>query len=116
MRPADLSGDDLPVGLGLKLTINGGARVQVVDEQHAVPHENLVLDCHALADEGVALDLAPRADHDVLLDLDERADPRVVADLAAVQVNERVEGDVSAQPDVRRDPDEVGWIHSFVSR
>ena len=36
--------------------------VEVVDEHHAVPHEDLVLDRHAFADEGVALDLAPGAD------------------------------------------------------
>jgi hypothetical protein len=82
--PAHLRGDHPPIGLGLKLTKNGSTRVQIVDEHHAVPHEDLVLDRHTFADEGMALDLAPRADHDVLLDLDERADPCVVADLATV--------------------------------
>jgi hypothetical protein len=108
--------DQLPIGVALKLTISRCAGVQVVDEHHAVPHEDFVLDCHAFADKGVALDLAPRANHGILLDLDERSEPGVVADLAAIEVNERVQADVFAQPDVRRDPNEVGRIRSFVSR
>ena len=109
-------GNHLPVGLGLEPAVGRRARVEIVDEHDPVADEDLVLDRHALADERVALDLASGADHGVLLDLDEGADPGVVADLASIEVNERVQGDVFAQPDVRRDPDEVGRIRSLVSR
>src|SRR5579883_3084140 len=116
-RPtADPRRDHPPVRLRLEPPVGGRVGVEVVDEHHAVPYEDLVLDRYTLADEGVALDLAPRPDRGVLLDLDEGPDPALVADLATVEVNERVQDDVSAQPDVRRDPEEVGRIRPFVSR
>src|SRR5439155_26994820 len=75
-----------------------------------VADEHIVLDRHALADEGVAGDLAPPADGGVLLDLDERPEPGVVADLAAVEVDEAVDGDVPAEPHVRGDADAAGRV------
>ena len=79
----------------------------VVDEDHPVADEDLVLDLDSLADERVALDLAARADYGSTLDLDEGADTRAVADRAAVEVRERVdhhaltEGDPVEQPELR---------------
>ena len=69
----------------------------VVDEEHAVPHEDLVLDLDSLADEAVALDLATRADARASLNLDERADSRAGADRATVEIGER--GDVNVVPE-----------------
>ena len=72
----------------------------VVDEKHAVPDEDLVLDLDALADEAVALELAAAADARPSLDLDERADSRPVPIVAAVEVRER--GDLNVVTE--RDP------------
>src|SRR5207247_891475 len=94
-----------PVPLRLQPTaVRRGAGVEVVDEADVVPHEHLVLDRHTFTDEAVALDLAARPDLRPLLNLHERADRRLVADLAAVQVDERVDAHVPPQLDVRGDP------------
>ena len=75
---------DLPVIRGLQIPRGRRRpRVGVVDEDHAVADEDLVLDGHAFADEGVAGDLAAPPDAGVLLDLDEGADLGFVADRAA---------------------------------
>src|SRR5262249_32052257 len=87
-----------PVGGGLQRPRLGRrARIPVVDEDHAVPDEDLVLERHALADEAVARDLAAPANDRVLLDLDEGPDLRLVPDAAAVEVDEVGEGDVVAE-------------------
>src|SRR5262245_5234494 len=106
--------DHRPVGLGLRLAIGRGPRVEVVDEHDAVADEYLVLDRHALADERVARDLAPGADRGVLLNLHERPDPRVVADPAAVQVDKAVDGDVSPEFHIRRDANAVHRVGALV--
>src|SRR5438034_5996571 len=51
----------------------------------------------------MALNLAAGADLHALLDLHERPDQRLVADRAAVEVDEREDLDVLAQPDVGGD-------------
>lgn len=111
---ADTRGDHAPVLLGLKSAPGGGPRVQVVDEHHAMPHEDLVFNRYTFTNERVTLNLAVGANRDVFLNLDERADARIVADFTTIEVNERVQGDVFPQPDVRGDPDEVGRIRSLV--
>ena len=63
--------------------------------------EYLGLDGNAFADEGMARDLAAIADPRALLNLDERADLCLVADLAAVEVDEGKDPNVSAQLNVR---------------
>src|SRR5262249_37714073 len=76
------------------------ARLLVVDEHHAVPHEDFVLDHDSVTDERVALDLAALADHSTTLALDERADPSPGTDPATVEIGERVDGHVFAELDV----------------
>jgi len=78
--------------------------------------KDLVLDRDALADECVALNLASGTNGDVFLDLDESTDPCIVAYLASIQINERVQGHVSTQTDVWRDPDAIRRIRSLVHR
>src|SRR5687768_9616003 len=69
----DDRGEQLPVVFGLKPTLVAGrAGVVVVDEEHAVANEDLVVDLYAAADERMTLDLAVRADYGATLDLDER--------------------------------------------
>src|SRR5712691_9304290 len=52
-----------PIGIALgSAFVGGGAREPVVDEQHPVTDENLILDLHTVANERVARDLAGRAD------------------------------------------------------
>ena len=77
--------------------------------------EDLILDGHAIADETVALDLAACTDPCVLLNLNKRPDPGFIANLAAVQVDEGMENDMLAEPDVRRNPDEIRGIGLLVS-
>jgi len=52
--PAHLCGFNLPMRLGLELTVRSGARVCAVDERHAVTDEDFILNRHALAYEPVA--------------------------------------------------------------
>ena len=70
------------------------ARVQVVDEHHAVTDEHFILDRHPFANERVARNLAVRANHRVFLNLHERPDARIVADAAAIQIDEGIYPDV----------------------
>ena len=51
----------------------------------------------------------------VLLNFDKCPDAGLFANFAAVQVDECVEHDILRQPDVGRDPDEIGGIRSLVS-
>src|SRR5262245_12041451 len=51
--------EQLPVGVGLQAPVSGrGPWTLVVDEQHPVTDEDVVLDRHSVTDERVALDLA----------------------------------------------------------
>jgi hypothetical protein len=94
---------------------DGCARVVIIDEHHTVADEDLVLDRHSLTDERMALNLAPRANLGVRLNFNKGPNPGFVADFAAVEVDERVEHDILGQPDIGRDPDEIGGIRSLVS-
>ena len=96
--PAPMRTPQRPVVSRLQIAAAGRrARPLVVDEEDAVPDEDLVRKRHARADERVALDLAARADLDPALDLDERTDSALVADPAAVEVRERVHHDARAE-------------------
>src|SRR5215471_12908271 len=66
-RAATYAGpQNLPIRFGLKIALSGcGARVTVICEHDAVPHEDLVLDLDPLADEAVRGDLAVLADRRV---------------------------------------------------
>src|SRR5439155_6293110 len=95
---------DVPVLVRLDPTaLCRGPGVQVVDKADVVTYEHFILDRHALADEAVALDLAACPDLRALLNLNERADRCFVPDLAAVQIDERVDAHVAPQLDVRGD-------------
>src|SRR3954447_4016341 len=94
-----------PVVLGLEAAVGvRRARTAVVDEHHAVPDEDLVLDVDAAADERMTLDLATCPDRCVALDLDERPDAGAVADPAAVEVCERLYAHVVPELDVVDEP------------
>src|ERR1019366_2803972 len=111
----DQGGRDLPILLGLQgAARRRGARVDIVDERHPVPDEDVVLNGYAFADEGVAGDLAVAPHPGVLLDLDKRADLGVIAHLAAVQVDEPGELDVLTQLDVWCDAEVFGhWKNKW---
>src|SRR2546427_6913555 len=101
---------DLPVLLGLQRTVRGSARIGIVDEHHAVAHEDVVLDGHALADEGVAGDLAILADPGVLLHLDEGAALGVGTHFTPVEIDEPGRLHALAQLHVARDAEIVAHI------
>jgi hypothetical protein len=79
---------DLPVGFGLQPTIGTGTGLLVVDENHSVSDEHLILNRNAFAYESVGRNLAARADDSVLLDFNEGADLGIVTDCAAIEVYE----------------------------
>jgi hypothetical protein len=80
---------DFPVRFALQRAPGGHrGRIDIVDEHHAVAHENFVLDHDASADERMARNLAARANPRPLLNFDESADARLVADGAAVKIDE----------------------------
>src|SRR5262245_43415337 len=94
-----------PVVCGLQAAVLGGrTRGLVVDEEDAVPDEDLVVDVDSFADEAVALDLAAGTHARASLNLDKRPDPRTRADRAAVEIRERPdvhvvpEGHIVEQP------------------
>src|SRR6266850_2195840 len=106
---------DLPVLLGLQMTVaGGGARIGVVDEGDPVADEDVVLDDDPLAHEGVARDLAVLADLGVLLNLDEGPDLGVVAHLTPVEVDELRQPDAVAELHVGRHGQ--GVAHSRTAR
>src|SRR6266568_6745657 len=75
----DQGGCDFPILLGLQgAARRRGVRVDIVDERHSVPDEDVVLNGYAFTDEGVAGDLAVAPDPGVLLDLDKCADLGVI--------------------------------------
>src|SRR5947207_6601440 len=63
-RPAlDYRPAQFPVSPGLQRPVLGGRPgIAVIEEQHAVTDEDLILNGYAIADEAVALDLAARPD------------------------------------------------------
>src|SRR5580704_297159 len=80
---------DLPVGLGLQISVRcGRTRVAVVDEHHAMADKDVVFNGHAFTDEGVARYLAALADARVLLDFDERSNLGFVANFASIKIDE----------------------------
>src|SRR5262245_27180024 len=81
-------GDELPIGFGLRPSIDRGARILVVDKHHAVTNKNVILDRHAFADKTVRRNLASRPDHRVLLDFDKGSDLGVSAYATAVKIDE----------------------------
>jgi len=81
----------------------GGARIFVVDEGHAMTHEDLVFDRHALTDERVTRYFAVATHVDAFLNLDEGTDFSAVADLATVEVNEMVNDYVTTESNVSSD-------------
>src|SRR5712691_7145902 len=90
-----------PIGIAFGSAFaGGGTREPVVDEQHPVTDEDLILDLDAVADERVARDLARRADRRPSLDLHEGSDAGVTPDAAAVEVAERPDGHVLPELDV----------------
>src|ERR1700733_13709866 len=80
----DESAFHAPVGLSLQLSVSSSSRIAVIDESHAMPDENLVLDGDPFTDKRVAGDLASLTDLGVLLNLYERPDLGLVTNLAAV--------------------------------
>ena len=70
------------------------ARVQVIDEGHAMTDEYVVLDSHAFTDKRVTGNLAILPNDGILLNFDKRADFSVVANLASVEIDELGELDV----------------------
>src|SRR5262249_39589031 len=112
---ADPRGHDVPVSRPLWPAV-GPRRPGhlVIDEQHPVANEALVLDRHALADERVAADFAAPADGRVLLHLDEGADAGLVADATAVQVDEGVQHHAHTQAHVGGDAAIVERAHKVM--
>src|SRR6516165_325039 len=100
---------DLPVGLGLQLTVGGGTRVSVIDEHHPVPNEDVVFDGDPLAHEGVARDLASLADGRVLLNFDKGSDFCLVSNFATVEVDELRE--LYIRPEFDRGCNRYEFIH-----
>ena len=81
----------------------GGPRIFVVDEGHAMTHEDLVFDRHALTDKRVTRYFAVATHVGAFLNLDEGTDFSAVADLAAVEVNEMVNDYVTTESNVSSD-------------
>src|SRR5208283_420869 len=91
-----------PVGFGLQSPGGGRrARIQVVDEHHAMSDENVVFDAHAFTDKSVARDFAAFADCRIFLDLDEGPDFRFIANFASIKVDEFGKLDTLAKLHVR---------------
>ena len=82
------SRDDSPILFRLQSPVGRGARIQIVDEHHAVPNEDVVFDVHSFADKTVRGDLAAASNEDVFLDLDEGADFGLVTQRASVEVHQ----------------------------
>ena len=102
----------LPVGFGLQFSpLVRGPWILVVDEHHAVTDKNAVLNRHAFADEGVTTNLDPTADLGAFLDFHKRANLRLVANLTAVQIDEGIDLDISAQSHVGCDAHKIPWSH-----
>jgi len=81
----------------------GGAWIFVVDEGHAMTHEDLVFDRHAFTDERVTRYFAVTTHARTFLNLDEGTDFGAVADLATVEVNEMVNDYVTTESNVSSD-------------
>jgi len=86
--------------------VAGGIRrpwIPVINKSHAVPHKNFRLDGHAFADKGVARYFAALANLRAFLHFNEWADLCFIADLAAIQIYERVNPDITPKLYIWRD-------------
>ena len=100
----DDDGHDRPVIIRLYGAARpGGARIFVVDEGHAMTHEDLVFNRHAFTDKSMARDFAVTTHAGTFLNLDEGTDFSAVADLATVEVNEMVNDYVTTESNVSSD-------------
>jgi hypothetical protein len=101
-----------PVCFGLQFSpLVRGPWILVVDEHHAVTDKDAVLNGHAFADEGVTGNLDPTADLCAFLDFHKRANLRLVANFTAVQIDEGIDLDISAQRHVGCDAHKIPWSH-----
>jgi hypothetical protein len=98
----DYGWNDSPIALCLQLAISRSSWVAVVDKHNSVPNEYFVLDSDTLANESVRRYFATNAHCGVLLNLNEGPDPAVIADTATIQIDKIIDGDVTAEFDVRR--------------
>jgi hypothetical protein len=98
----------LPVAFLLRSPVGDGrTRITIIDEDHAVTDEYLVLYGHSGADEGVTRYFAALADGGITLDFDEGAKTAIVTNHTAVQIDEGRQSHPFAEPNVISDTTEL---------